>query len=216
MKNKTVVMLLVVLTTTVLLFTGCGKKENDTAPVVSEAVEEIEETEPVEKAEVTEDIETTEAEPVEEESVAEDIPLTQEEIDKLNSEATTDAQKEALEAYEALTKNGTWTDAYGVTYTKVVGKPDGSFRRMSDAEAENVLATADQKSDEYYYAQAELQGKDWVKYDTVGGVVYYDPYEYEEAMQSVVERLEEDSVDDHVYTYEEMRELIGDDGAFRD
>ena len=43
-----------------------------------------------------------------------------------------------------------------------------------------------------------------------------DPYEYEEAMQSVVERLEEDSVDDHVYTYEEMRELIGDDGAFRD
>ena len=207
MKNK----LLVISLLTVLMFTGCGKK--DAEQVVSEP-EIVDETDMVEEVEPTEPEETI---AVEEEAVAEDVPLTQEELDKLNAEATTDAQKEALDAYETITKEGTWTDAYGVTYTEVVGKPDGSWRRMTDAEAEKTLETADPVNDiNYFLADAELKGKDWVEYDTVTGKIYYDPYEYEEAMQSVVERLEEDSVDDHVYTYEEMRELIGDDGAFRD
>lgn len=48
MKNKTVLVMLVALSATMLVFTGCGNKENDTVPVVSEAVEDVEETEIVE------------------------------------------------------------------------------------------------------------------------------------------------------------------------
>lgn len=124
---------------------------------------------------------------VENADLVEGTALTQEELDKLNAEATTDAQKEALDAYETITKEGTWTDAYGVTYTEVVGKPDGSWRRMTDAEAEKTLETASPGEDKYYYAQAELKGKDYVKYDTVTGIVYYDPYEYAEATEAVRE-----------------------------
>ena len=133
MKNK----LLVISLLTVLMFTGCGKK--DAEQVVSEP-EIVDETDMVEEVEPTEPEETI---AVEEEAVAEDVPLTQEELDKLNAEATTDDQKKALDAYETITKEGSWTSPNGVTYTEVVGKPDGSWRRMTDAEAEKTLETAD-------------------------------------------------------------------------
>lgn len=211
MKNRTVLILLATLTATILLFTGCGKKA-DTEPVVSESaetedveeVESIEETEPVEEAEQTES--------VEEEPVAEDVPLTQEELDTLKSQATTDAQKEALDAYENITKEGTWTDAYGVTYTEVVGKPDGSWRRMTDAEAEKTLETADPVNDiNYFLADAELKGKDWVKYDTVTGKVYYDPYEYAPVLEAKVEEGRRISQVDEDLSAEEVKELLGEE-----
>ena len=204
MKNK----LLVISLLTVLMFTGCGKK--DAEQVVSEP-EIVDETDMVEEVEPTEPEETI---AVEEEAVAEDVPLTQEELDKLNAEATTDAQKEALDAYETITKEGTWTDAYGVTYTEVVGKPDGSWRRMTDAEAEKTLETAGITSDEYYYAQAELQGKDYVEYDTVTGIVYYDPYKFVEAIQPVLEESRrKNEAGGDVVSEEEIRQILGDEAA---
>ena len=204
MKNK----LLVISLLTVLMFTGCGKK--DAELVVSEP-EIVDETDMVEEVEPTEPEETI---AVEEEAVAEDVPLTQEELDKLNAEATTDAQKEALDAYETITKEGTWTDAYGVTYTEVVGKPDGSWRRMTDAEAEKTLETAGITSDEYYYAQAELQGKDYVEYDTVTGIVYYDPYKFVEAIQPVLEESRrKNEAGGDVVSEEEIRQILGDEAA---
>ena len=204
MKNK----LLVISFLIVLMFTGCGKK--DAEQVVSEP-EIVDETDMVEEVEPTEPEETL---AVEEEAVAEDVPLTQEELDKLNAEATTDAQKEALDAYETITKEGTWTDAYGVTYTEVVGKPDGSWRRMTDAEAEKTLETAGITSDEYYYAQAELQGKDYVEYDTVTGIVYYDPYKFVEAIQPVLEESRrKNEAGGDVVSEEEIRQILGDEAA---
>ena len=125
---------------------------------------------------------------VENADLVEGTALTQEELDKLNAEATTDDQKKALDAYETITKEGSWTSPNGVTYTEVVGKPDGSWRRMTDAEAEKTLATADPVNDiNYFLADAELKGKDWVKYDTVTGKVYYDPYEYAPVLKAKVE-----------------------------
>lgn len=209
MKNRTVLILLATLTATILLFTGCGKKA-DTEPVVSESaetedveeVESIEETEPVEEAEQTES--------VEEEPVAEDVPLTQEELDTLKSQATTDAQKEALDAYENITKEGTWTDAYGVTYTEVVGKPDGSFRKMSEAEIEETLATANPKSDDYMIAQAEKEGS-FVYYDTVTGKVYYDPYKLSEDSKPIIQENIERSQGEGDLSAEEVKELLGEE-----
>ena len=215
MKNRIVLILLATLTATILLFTGCGKKA-DTEPVVSEAVEEIEEVEPVaetktvEEAESTEEVEPTE--PVEEEAVAEDVPLTQEELHTLKSQATTDDQKKALDAYETITKEGSWTSPNGVTYTEVVGKPDGSWRRMTDAEAEKTLETADPVNDiNYFLADAELKGKDWVKYDTVTGKVYYDPYEYAPVLEAKVEEGRRISQVDEDLSAEEVKELLGEE-----
>lgn len=125
---------------------------------------------------------------VENADLVEGTALTQEELDKLNAEATTDDQKKALDAYETITKEGSWTSPNGVTYTEVVGKPDGSWRRMTDAEAQKTLETADPVNDiNYFLADAELKGKDWVEYDTVTGKIYYDPYEYAPVLKATVE-----------------------------
>ena len=149
---------------------------------------------------------------VEDADLVDGTSLTQEELDKLNAEATTDAQKEALDAYETITKEGSWTDAYGVTYTEVVGKPDGSWRRMTDAEAEKTLETADPVNDiNYFLADAELKGKDWVKYDTVTGKVYYDPYEYAPVLEAKVEEGRRISQVDEDLSAEEVKELLGEE-----
>lgn len=66
MKNKTVLVLFIALSATMLVFTGCGNKENDTVPVVSEEVEEIETTTPIKETEIVEDIsEVTTADDIE-------------------------------------------------------------------------------------------------------------------------------------------------------
>lgn len=66
MKNRTVLILLATLTATILLFNGCGKSENETEPVVSETVEEIEDTVSVAEPEIVEDIVEEELTEVEE------------------------------------------------------------------------------------------------------------------------------------------------------
>ena len=150
---------------------------------------------------------------VEDADLVEGTALTQEEIDALKSEATTDEQQKALDAYETITKEGSWTSPNGVTYTKAVGKPDGSWSKMSKAEAEQVLETAAPSSDEYYFAQAELKGKDYVTYDTVTGTIYYDPYEYAEAMEPVREKSRERTGEESIVSEDEIREILGDEAA---
>ena len=123
MKNRTVIILLATLTATILLFTGCEKK--DAEPVVSEIVEEIEEAEPVDETEPVEEVET--AEPTEvsngeyngagedvevEGEIVEGTALTQEEIDELKASATSSGDQYSLTLYEEVTKNGTYTDEY--------------------------------------------------------------------------------------------------------
>ena len=66
MKNRTVLIILATLTTTVLLFNGCGKKEIETETVVSEIVEENEDTVSVAEPEIVEDIVEEELAEVEE------------------------------------------------------------------------------------------------------------------------------------------------------
>ena len=179
---------------TALLFTGCGKK--DTEAVVSEVVEEIEEAEPVDETEPVEEVET--AEPTEvnngeyngagedvevEGEIVEGTALTQEEIEELKASATTSNEKLYIDIYEQITQNGSYTDEYG-TLSKAVGKPDGSWRRMTDAEAQAIIAQGED-AEGYYAAEAELEssssiwfciGANRVNMDTV----YYDYYAWEE------------------------------------
>ena len=185
MKNRTVIILLATLTATILLFTGCGKK--DTEPVVSEVVEE---TEPVAEIEPVEEVETTEPEEtiaVEEEiqqqedvevegEIVEGTALTQEEIEELKASATTSNEKLYIDIYEQITQNGSYTDEYG-TLSKAVGKPDGSWRRMTDAEAQAIIAQGED-AEGYYAAEAELESSSsiWCYMDDRTGTVYYDYY----------------------------------------
>ena len=181
MKNK----LLVISFLTVLMFTGCGKK--DAEPVVSEIVEEIEEAEPVEETEPVEEVET--AEPTEvnngeyngagedvevEGEIVEGTALTQEEIEELKASATTSNEKLYIDIYEQITQNGSYTDEYG-TLSKAVGKPDGSWRRMTDAEAQAIIAQGED-AEGYYAAEAELESSSSIWCYIAGDTVYYDYY----------------------------------------
>lgn len=122
MKNK---LLTTICILTVLICTGCSKKEAE--PVVSEAVEEIEKTEPVEETEIVEDIVEEEPTDVEaDDEFVEGTTLTQEEIDELKANSADSAFQVGLEAYKAITSGGTYTSKGSVgeiTYTKVVGTP---------------------------------------------------------------------------------------------
>ena len=185
MKNK----LLVISFLTVLMFTGCGKK--DAEPVVSEVVEEIEEAEPVDETEPVEEVETAEPTEVsngEYNGAGEDVEvegevvggstLTQEEIEELKASATTSNEKLYIDIYEQITQNGSYTDEYG-TLSKAVGNPDGSWRRMTDAEAQAIIAQGED-AEGYYAAEAELEGKNWFYMDGKTGTIYYDYYAWEE------------------------------------
>ena len=175
---------------TALLFTGCGKK--DTEAVVSEIVEEIEEAEPVDETEPVEEVETAEPTEVsngEYNGAGEDVEvegevvggstLTQEEIDELKASAETDLAKKNIDRYEIIINGGTYTDGYGGVYDKVVGKPDNSWRRMTDAEAQAIIAQGED-AEGYYAAEAELEGTSWRYMDGRTGTIYYDYYAWEE------------------------------------
>lgn len=171
------------------MFTGCGKK--DAEPVVSEVVEEIEEAEPVDETEPVEEVETAEPTEVsngEYNGAGEDVEvdgevvggstLTQEEIEELKASATTSNEKLYIDIYEQITQNGSYTDEYG-TLSKAVGKPDGSWRRMTDAEAQAIIAQGED-AEGYYAAEAELESSSSIWCYMEGDTVYYDYYAWEE------------------------------------
>jgi len=186
MRNKTMWIAMGILLVAVIGFTGCGKKEIETEPVISEAVEEIEATVPEEVVEPVEE-ETTPIEdivPEEEivETVVEEEPtegttLTQEELDQLKANAPTDEAKKNVEIYESITNNGSWTSESG-TYTKIVGTPDGSWKKLTDAEAQAIVDTG-AMTKEAFLAACELEGTSFCR--VIGDTVYLDPYAYREA-----------------------------------
>ena len=169
MKNK----LLVISFLTVLMFTGCGKK--DAEPVEeTEPVEEVEITEPEETIAVEEEIQQQEDVEVEGEVVG-GSTLTQEEIEELKASAPSNIAKENVEIYEKIINGGAWTDNSGYAWDKVVGKPDNSWRRMTDAEAQAIIAQGED-AEGYYAAEAELEGKNWFCMDGKTGTIYFDYY----------------------------------------
>ena len=112
--------------------------------------------------------------------VVEGSTLTQEEIEELKASATTSNEKLYIDIYEQITQNGSYTDEYG-TLSKAVGKPDGSWRRMTDAEAQAIIAQGED-AEGYYAAEAELESSSsiWCYMDDRTGTVYYDYYAWEE------------------------------------
>lgn len=107
--------------------------------------------------------------------------LTQEEIDELKKNAT-DNQKIGFEAYEALSKGESYTDSYGCEIKEVVGKPgDTSWRQMTDEEAQAAL----EKNPNDIIADGELKAGTWNKF--FDGKIYFNPYEYRDAMIADVE-----------------------------
>ena len=195
MRNNTKYVLLVTVLVTVLLFTGCGKKESDIEPVVSETVEEIEATTPEEVVEPVEeetapveDIVAEEeiVETVVEEELTEETILTPAELDQLKANATTEWEKKNIEIYEQITAGGSWTGDNGGTYDKVVGIPgDTSWRKLTDAEAQAIVAKGEMNK-ETFLAECELEGASWTGFDGRTGTVYFDPYAYREAMDQVI------------------------------
>lgn len=192
MKNKTVLVLLVTLSATVFMFIGCEKKENDTVPVVSEAVKEVQTAEPEEVVESVEEDTAPIKDTAAEEELAEETILTQKELDELKANAPTDQAKENVEIYEAITNSGSWTDESG-TYTKVVGKPDGSWRRMTDEEAQAIVDTG-AMTKEAFLAQCEIEGTSFIR--VIADTVYLDAYAYREAVDKGAFDDDQPSIED--------------------
>ena len=121
--------------------------------------------------------------------------LTQEEIDQLKANATTDTEREDIEAYESIIKTGEWIDpVYHGTYNEVVGKPgDTSWRQMTDEEAQAVLAEHPNNT----VAKAELANGKWSM--LIDGKVYFDPYKYLEDSEKAL-----DAISDQLITYEDF------------
>lgn len=112
--------------------------------------------------------------------VVEHTALTQEEIDELKANATTDMAKRGIEGYEAIINNGSWE--HGGTVNEAVGKPgDTSWRRMTDEEAQAAL----DKNINDIIAKAELKAGTWNK--IWDGKIYFNPYEYYDAIRADVE-----------------------------
>lgn len=113
--------------------------------------------------------------------VVEHTALTQEEIDELKANATTDMAKRGIDAYESIINTGS-CEHNGFPVNEAVGKPgDTSWRRMTDEEAQAAL----DKNINDIIAKAELKAGTWNKF--YDGKVYFNPYEYVEAMRANVE-----------------------------
>lgn len=113
--------------------------------------------------------------------IVEGTALTQEEIEALVASAPTDAYKKNLEAYQEIMETGSWEvpgQGGQAIITEVVGKPgDTSWRQMTDEEAR---AYKEEKPGSAV-GEAELNAGTWSR--VYGGKLYFNPYEYEKAIQ---------------------------------
>lgn len=177
MKYAKVMLLMIAIT---LSISGCSQIENDEseAPFVAE--------------ETTVDTEAPEPEKIEPE-IVEETPLTQAEIDELKANAPTDKARENAEIYEAIINKGGWTSDSDTVYTTAVGKPDSSWRRMTDEEAQAISAKGED-SWESVAAQAELEGNSWYWLEPTTKTIYFDYYIYQEkvAKPRYEQRLQEE------------------------
>ena len=163
-----------------LTINGCSQTNDNSSvvPAFSDSVIEIEIPEP----ERIEEPENNLADNEEvEDNIVENEPLTQEELDALIASAPTDAYKKNLEAYQEIMETGSWeVPGQGglAIITEVVGKPgDTSWRQMTDEEAQ---AYKEEKPGSAV-GEAELNAGTWSR--IYGGKLYFNPYEYQKAMQ---------------------------------
>lgn len=189
----------IILGTTILsisAFTGCNSTDNSSlVSAFSDSIMEIEIPEPADslnegvslnRGNTDTEIEGANGsqgsiEETDQSEFVDGTALTQEEIDELKKNAT-DNQKIGFEAYEALSKGESYTDSYGYDIKEVVGKPgDTSWRQMTDEEAQAAL----EKNPNDIIADGELKAGTWNKF--YDGKIYFNPYEYYDAMRARVE-----------------------------
>lgn len=151
--------------------------------------------------------------------ILEDTGITEEEFEEFKATAT-GALKNNIDRYEKIKANGSYTDSDGTVWDKVVGTPgDTSWRKMTDEQAQQILATADPSSDEYYAAESELEGANWSTIDAETGTVYFDFYEYlkvaqaevQERLNSAEQKIIDNAIMDREQNPEEWDEMMGGD-----
>lgn len=178
---------------------GCSKQETGSAVTSSNVIAEVEIPEPDESLSSSdtenigegntvnlpsgmEDIESGTDVEVDGETVGE-TALTQEEIDALRANASDGFQSD-LDAYESIMETGSWDNGQGGTYTEVVGTPgDESWRKMTKAEAEAILA------ERPYDIVALAEASDEPFSARIDGTVFFDPYAYNERMEETAAEL---------------------------
>ena len=115
--------------------------------------------------------------------IVEGTALTQEEIDQLKASAG-DAYKGRIEGYQQIVEEGSWeVPGQGglAIITEVVGKPgDTSWRQMTDEEARAYMEEKPGSA----IGEAELNAGIWSR--TFKGKLYFNPYEYEKAVDEAV------------------------------
>ena len=178
-----------------LTINGCQSNDNSSVvPAFSDSVIEIEIPEPTDSLNEGQAIDREGSTEIEGANAAqgevadsnvevvEHTALTQEEIDELKANATTDMAKRGIDAYESITNTGSWKTSGGGVATEVVGKPgDTSWRQMTDEEAQAAL----DKNINDIIAKAELKAGTWNKF--WDGKIYFNPYEYYDAIRADVE-----------------------------
>ncbi len=178
---------------------GCSKQETGSAVTSSNVIAEVEIPEPDESLSSSdtenigegstvnlpsgmEDIESGTDVEVDGETVGE-TALTQEEIDALRANASDGFQSD-LDAYESIMETGSWDNGQGGTYTEVVGTPgDESWRKMTKAEAEAILA------ERPYDIVALAEASDEPFSARIDGTVFFDPYAYNERMEETAAEI---------------------------
>ena len=178
---------------------GCSKQETGSAVTSSNVIAEVEIPEPDESLSSSdtenigegstvnlpsgmEDIESGTDVEVDGETVGE-TALTQEEIDALRANASDGFQSD-LDAYESIMETGSWDNGQGGTYTEVVGTPgDESWRKMTKAEAEAILA------ERPYDIVALAEASDEPFSARIDGTVFFDPYAHNERMEETAAEI---------------------------
>ena len=188
----------IILGTTILsisAFTGCNTTDNSSVvSVFSDSVIEIEISEPADSLNEGQAIDREAGTEIEgANGTSEDIELpgeiiegsalTKEEIEALVASAE-DEYKVGIEAYQQIVEEGSWeVPGQGglAIITEVVGKPgDTSWRQMTDEEARAYMEEKPGSA----IGEAELNAGIWSR--TFKGKLYFNPYEYEKAVDEAV------------------------------
>lgn len=195
MKYVKVMLLMMAIT---LSITGCSKIENEEseAPLVTE--------------ETTVEAEAPKPDKTEPE-IVEETTLSQAEIDELKANAPTDTARENAEIYEAIINKGKWTSDSDTIYTTAVGKPDSSWRRMTDEEAKAISAKGED-SWEAAAAQAELEGNSWYWLEPTTNTIYFDYYVYQEKVAKP--RHEQRMQEELEYNQQQLEEILSNPDVY--
>lgn len=192
----------IILGTTILsisAFTGCNTTDNSSVvSAFSDSVIEIEIPEPADSLNEGQAIDREDGTEIEgANGTSEDIELpgeiiegsalTKEEIEALVASAP-DVYKSGIEGYQQIMEEGSWKvpgQGGQSIISEVVGKPgDTSWRQMTDEEAQAY-------KEQYKYSvigDAELMNGTWNS--AFKGKLYFNPYEYEKAMEDSISQQE--------------------------